>query len=100
MFRQLMLGLTLAAALFLVAPTSQASASWWGSSSGWSSWWSKTWSKWTHDHDYKCGHDGGDSGDKGGAIPELDPSAGGSALVLLLGGAAYIVSRRREEDLA
>jgi hypothetical protein len=34
------------------------------------------------------------------AVPELDPSAAGAAIVLLLGGVAYIVSRRREEDAA
>jgi hypothetical protein len=33
-------------------------------------------------------------------VPELDPSAAGSAMVLLLGGAGYIASRRREQDLA
>ena len=33
-------------------------------------------------------------------VPELDPSAAGSALVLLLGGVAYVTSRRREDDLA
>lgn len=32
------------------------------------------------------------------SVPELDPSAAGSALVLLLGGVAYVMSRRREED--
>ena len=35
----------------------------------------------------------------GRAVPELDPSAAGGAIVLLLGGVAYIASRRREEDL-
>lgn len=35
----------------------------------------------------------------GAAVPELDPSATGSAMVLLLGGTAWIASRRREEDL-
>lgn len=34
------------------------------------------------------------------AVPELDPSAAGGAIVLLLGGIAYIASRRREEDPA
>jgi hypothetical protein len=34
------------------------------------------------------------------AVPELDPSAAGGAIVLLLGGVAYIASRRREEDPA
>jgi hypothetical protein len=33
------------------------------------------------------------------AVPELDPGAAGSAMVLLLGGVAYIASRRREESL-
>jgi len=33
-------------------------------------------------------------------VPELDPSAAGSAMVLLLGGVAYMASRRREEDVA
>ena len=33
-------------------------------------------------------------------VPELDPSAAGSAMVLLLGGVAYMASRRREEDIA
>jgi hypothetical protein len=32
------------------------------------------------------------------AVPELDPSAAGGAIVLLLGGVAYIASRRREAD--
>ena len=31
-------------------------------------------------------------------VPELDPSAAGSAMVLLLGGMAWIASRRREEE--
>jgi len=34
------------------------------------------------------------------AVPELDPSAAGGAIVLLLGGVAYLASRRREEDAA
>lgn len=33
-------------------------------------------------------------------VPELDPGAAGSALVLLFGGIAYIASRRREDSLA
>lgn len=31
-------------------------------------------------------------------VPELDPNAAGSAMVLLLGGAAYVLSRRRKDD--
>ena len=34
------------------------------------------------------------------AVPELDPSAAGGAIVLLLGGVAYLASRRRDEDPA
>jgi hypothetical protein len=33
-------------------------------------------------------------------VPELDPSAAGSAMVLLLGGMAWIVSHRRNEEFA
>lgn len=32
------------------------------------------------------------------AVPELDPGAAGSAVVLLLGGVAYVLSRRRDEE--
>jgi len=32
------------------------------------------------------------------SVPELDPGAAGSAVVLLLGGVAYVLSRRREEE--
>ena len=39
-----------------------------------------------------------DSKGGGHAVPELDPSAAGSAVVLLAGGVAYIASRRREEE--
>lgn len=38
------------------------------------------------------------SGGRAG-VPELDPGAAGSAVVLLLGGIAYIASRRREEEV-
>ena len=33
-------------------------------------------------------------------VPELDPTAAGSAIVLLLGGVAYLASRRREGERA
>ena len=35
----------------------------------------------------------------GSTVPELDPGAAGSAIVLLLGGTAWIASRRRDEEL-
>jgi hypothetical protein len=76
--------LSLAFGILLVAPAPEAAA-WWGWSSssddGGHHWWRHR----THR-------------DTSG-VPELDPSAAGSALVLLLGGVAYIASRRREDDL-
>jgi hypothetical protein len=33
------------------------------------------------------------------AVPELDPNAAGSAMVLLLGGLAVVASRRRKDEL-
>jgi hypothetical protein len=49
-------------------------------------------------HHHGGRHHGGHQG--GFAVPELDPSAAGSAIVLLLGGMALISSRRRQKDLA
>jgi len=49
-------------------------------------------------HQHGGRHHGGHQG--GFAVPELDPGAAGSAIVLLLGGMALITSRRRQKDLA
>jgi hypothetical protein len=39
------------------------------------------------------------TGQGGGfSVPELDPGAAASAIVLLLGGVAYLASRRREDS--
>ena len=97
MLKRFMLGLMLAAGLLLLAPAPQADASDWGWHSSeirhrhsrwrWWSWWS-WWS-------------GGGDKDGGGnskPVPELDPGAAGSAMVLLIGGVAYIASRRRNDD--
>lgn len=40
------------------------------------------------------------SGGGGRAVPELDRTVAGSAMVLLLGGVAYLASRRRRDDAA
>ena len=40
------------------------------------------------------------SGGGGHAVPELDRTVAGSAMVLLLGGVAYLASRRRRDDSA
>ena len=71
--KHLFIGLLLACGLALFAPTSDAAAD------------SDSWS---------------DSGKVGGgrAIPELDTTVAGSAMVLLLGGVAYIASRRRKDS--
>jgi hypothetical protein len=77
--KRLLLGLSIMIGAWMLSPTPEAQA------------WSWSW----HTHDRQCGHSGGGYG-----VPELDPSAAGSAMVLLLGGMAYIASRRREEDVA
>jgi hypothetical protein len=80
--KHLFLGLSIVIGAWMLSPTPEAQAWSWGWSSG--------------------GHHHRHSGERHrtAGVPELDPSAAGSALVLLLGGVAYIASRRREEDVA
>ena len=93
MLKRLMLSLTFAAGLLLLAPPPQAEASSWGRSSGsdepaltWGSGW-RSHRRWRYHWRRKRSR-----------VPELDASTAGSAMVLLLGGVAYIASRRRDED--
>lgn len=101
MLRRLMISLTLAAGLLLLAPTSEAEArhrqgsNWSWSNWSWSSW---SWSSWSWEGSGSWDKTRWDSGGSRSGVPELDPSGSGSALVLLLGGVAYIASRRREEE--
>lgn len=81
--KRLLMVLSLAFGILLVAPAPEAAA-WWG--------WSSSSDDGGHHWRHRTHRD--TSG-----VPELDPSAAGSALVLLLGGVAYIASRRREDDL-
>jgi len=84
--------LSVVVGVWVLTPTPQAHASWWGDLISWFT-----------------GHQGKDRGHKASkykepakhkaSVPELDPSAAGGAMILLLGGAAYIASRRREHDL-
>lgn len=70
--KHLLFGLLLACGIVLAAPPSDAAAD------------SDSWS------------DSG--GTDGRAIPELDTTVAGSAMVLLLGGVAYLASRRRSDS--
>ena len=77
--KRLLLGLSIVIGAWMLSPTPEANAMG-----------SHKWAKRHNDHQ---------SQSRAG-VPELDPSAAGSAIVLLLGGMAYIASRRREEDVA
>jgi hypothetical protein len=84
-----LIGLSVILSVWVLSPTPQASAwSFW-------SWWSGGHSSHNHDYQRTWSHD-----KTGHGVPELDPGAAGSAMVLLLGGAAFVASRRREKDLA
>jgi hypothetical protein len=88
MLKRLLLVLSLAIGALLLSPAPEADASGWSRHNN-----HKTY-KSHHYKKYKKGHP------KSHAVPELDPSAAGSAMVLLLGGVAIIASRRRQEDIA
>jgi hypothetical protein len=80
--KRLMIVLSLVVGAWMLSPTPEAQA------------WSWSWSRSGGDCENPTYQKGGT------AVPELDPSAAGSAMVLLLGGMALIASRRREEDVA
>ena len=86
--KRLLLALSLVIGVWMLSPTPQAEAE----GRGWYK--SQQSQKRQMRHSRHRRHKGGH------AVPELDPSAAGGAIVLLLGGVAYIASRRREEDLA
>jgi hypothetical protein len=67
--------------------------------SGWSSSWKSKYKEYRGKNGKNGWHSKRD-GKKGGghAVPELDPSTAGAAMVLLLGAVAYIASRRRDEE--
>lgn len=91
--KQLLIGLSLALGVFFITPTPVAHA--WS----WSSFFS--WASGSGDDGAKKWNYEGSRDGRGSSVPELDPSAAGSAIVLLLGGVAYVLSRRRtDEDVA
>ena len=106
MFKRAIAALALAAGLMILTPPAQASAE--------SGWWSR-WNQWRKQRTaFVMQRRGQRVGQQVAAkqtaetarpvpassasVPELDPNAAGSALVLLIGGVAYIASRRREEQ--
>ena len=80
--KRLLLSLSIVIGAWVLSPTPEARAWSWG--------WSSSEDSSRHYRHHYGTHAG---------VPELDPSAAGSAMVLLLGGIAYIASRRREEDV-
>ena len=84
MFRRLILGLSIVAGLWMLTPTPEAEAR-----------------GWRNRHPRRHHVRPRVRPHRRARVPELDPGAAGSALVLLAGGVAYLASRRRpEEDLA
>lgn len=79
--------LSLVVGAWMLSPTPEAQA------------WS--WNGWNKSHKTSKRYKQTKSNKSGGSsVPELDPGAAGSAMVLLLGGVALIASRRREDELA
>ena len=75
--KKLLLGLALALGLIVATPAAFVAA----------------------DSDSVDSDSGGGSGWSGRShAPELDPTLGGSAMLLLLGGVAYLASRKRDEE--
>ena len=87
--KNFVLVLSLVLSSWVLSPTPVAQASWF------SNWWNSGGSSKAEKYKKHKKHKKHKAN-----VPELDPSAAGSAIVLLLGGVAYIASRRREEDLA
>jgi len=81
--KRLLMGLSIVTGAWMLSPTPEADA--------------MSSDKWARGHNHHARHQNSQSR---AGVPELDPSAAGSALVLLLGGVAYVTSRRREDDLA
>jgi hypothetical protein len=82
--KRLLLGLSIVIGAWMLSPTPEAQA----------------WRRSNNGSRGNNGNNGNNGHTSKAGVPELDPSAAGSAIVLLLGGMAYIASRRREEDVA
>lgn len=102
--KKLAVVLSVVVSVWILSPTPQAHASWWGDLVSWFSGGHKNQRgqkayKAYKAYKYKKYKKIKKSKTPKTAVPELDPSAAGSAIVLMLGGVAYIASRRREEHL-
>ncbi len=103
MFKRVVAALALAAGLMILTPPAQAQAD----SGWWSRWnqWRKQRSSWIQQNRSRKAPTAiasrqttpAPKPSSATSVPELDPTAAGSALVLLIGGVAYIAARRREE---
>ena len=93
--KRLLLGLSIVIGAWMLSPTPEAQAWSWGWSNN-----GNHGSQGNHGSHGNHGNHGNHGHTSKAGVPELDPSAAGSAIVLLLGGMAYIASRRREEDVA
>jgi hypothetical protein len=107
--KRLFVILSLAFGLLLVAPAPEAAAwgGWNSSDSGGQRASGRRGNRGRGAHHRSHGHSrqGRSAGSVGSrtsshGVPELDPGAAGSALVLLFGGIAYLASRRREDEFA
>lgn len=102
--KNLLVGLSLVLGVFFMTPAPVAHAWSWSSFFGGES--SQDYGRHSRSQKWEQGSHSSGSHDsytrsRGSSVPELDPSAAGSAIVLLLGGVALFLSRRREDhDIA
>ena len=97
--KRLVLVLSVVVGAWMFSPTPEAQAWGWSGSKQGSSHRQNKGGK-HHKAKHQKGKSATGKGVTGGAtVPELDPGAAGSAIVLLLGGTAWIASRRRDEEL-
>jgi hypothetical protein len=93
-----LVGLSLVLGVFFITPAPVAHA--WSWSGWWSSFNGKSSAKKNH-YKKKTPHERSHhkgKHPKGNAVPELDPSAAGSAMVLLLGGIAVLSRRGKKRE--
>ncbi len=99
MLKRFVVVLSLVVGLSMIAPATNASASDGHDGGSWYSWSWSNFKTWLNNRIARIREARSVTATSSGVgVPELDPSAAGSALVLLIGGVAYLTSRRREEE--